>query len=284
MSPTALAIFLGLTSAISLAAVNAVVKAGRDILMARVILSVTAAILVFPAIFFVPLPTAPVWIALIFSMLAHGAYQFGLINALSRGDLSLVFPIMRGGAPVLVGIGAAIALNETLRPIEWAGLIIATLGVLGFVIKPGRMADGLAVPRSALLFAGFTAVAIAAYSVLDARGIRMSANPFTYIVWLFILDGIQLGLVGTAIRGRKAWADAKAIWRHGLFAALGSILSFGALLYAMSLTEVARVSALRESAVVFGAIFGWLFLKEGFGVRRVCFALITASGLGMMNF
>lgn len=283
LTSTGLAIILGLTSAISLAAVNTVVKAGRDILMARVVLSGLAALLSLPAIFFVPWPTGPLWIAMGFSLITHGAYQFGLINALSRGDLSIVFPIMRGGAPILVGIMAAIFLNEPLRPIEWAGLIVATLGVFGFVIKPGKLASGLDVPRSALLFAGFTAIAIALYSVVDARGVRLADNPLTYIVWLFVLDGVQMGVAGAVIRGPRLWQDAKAIWRYGVIAALGSILSFGALLYAMSLTEVARASALRESAVVFGALFGWLCLKEGFGVRRVIFALITASGLAMMN-
>ena len=283
MGPTTLAIVLGLVSAVSLAAVNAVVKAGRDILMARVVLSVTGALFVLPAIFFVPLPSGPVWVALFISVLAHGIYQIGLINALSRADLSIVFPIMRGTAPILVGIGAAIFLRETLRPIEWAGLIIATLGVLGFVIKPGRLANGLHVPRSALWFAGLTALGIAAYSVLDARGIRMAGDPLTYIVWLFLLDGIQIAIAGALIRGPKLFSDALAIWRYGVIAGLGSVLSFGVALYAMSLTEVARISALRESAVVFGALFGWIFLKEGFGVRRVTFAIITASGLAVMN-
>lgn len=284
MSPTTLAILLGLTSAVSLAAVNAVIKAGRDILMARVVLAVTAALLTLPAIFLVPFPTAPVWIALALSLMAHGAYQFGLINALSRGDLSLVFPVMRGGAPILVAIAAFVFLNESLRPIEWTGLIIATLGVFGFVIKPGKSMSGIDAPKSALLFAGFTAVAIALYSILDARGVRMVESPFTYIVWLFVLDGVQMGIAGLMLRGPTLVRDARAIWRYGVIAALGSMLSFGVLLYAMSLTEVARVSALRESAVVFGALFGWLFLKEGFGVRRVGFALFTASGLAMMNF
>ncbi|MGJ8561412.1 MAG: DMT family transporter [Litorimonas sp.] len=283
MTPTTLAILLGLTSAVSLAAVNAVVKAGQDILMARVVLSVTAAILTLPAILFVPFPTGPVWVALALSLMAHGAYQFGLINALTRGDLSLVFPVMRGGAPILVAVAAFLFLKESLRPIEWAGLIIATLGVFGFVLKPGKSVSGIDAPRSALLFAGFTAAAIALYSVLDARGVRMVDSPFTYIVWLFVLDGVQMGVAGSILRGPTLWRDARAIWRYGVIAALGSMLSFGMLLYAMSLTEVARVSALRESAVVFGALFGWLFLKEGFGARRLAFAAITASGLAMMN-
>lgn len=283
MTPTALAILLGLTSAVSLAAVNTVVKAGRDILMARVVLSVTSALLIFPAVFFVPLPTGPVWIALGLSLIAHGFYQFGLINALSRGDLSIVFPIMRGGAPILVAIAAAAFLGEALMLLEWAGLAVATLGTLGFVLKPGKLASGLDVPKSALIFAALTAVGIAAYSVLDARGVRMAESPFTYIVWLFVLDGVQLGIAGAVLRGPTLLIDARRIWRYGVVAALGSMLSFGVLLYAMDLTEVARVSALRESAVVFGALFGWVFLKEGFGVRRVAFASVVVAGLAMMN-
>lgn len=283
MTPTTLAIVLGLTSAVSLAAVNAVVKAGRDIFMARAVLSMMAATLMLPVAFFVPLPTPAVWVALFCSLIAHGAYQFGLINALSRGDLSLVFPVMRGGAPILVALSAFLFLNESLRLIEWSGLVIATLGVFGFVIKPGQSLSGIAPPKSALLFAGFTAFAIAGYSVLDARGVRMVETPFTFIVWIILLDGVQMATAAVILRGPTLIQDARAIWRYGLVAALGSILSFGVLLYAMSLTEVARVSALRESAVVFGALFGWLFLKEGFGARRIAFAAITASGLAMMN-
>lgn len=284
MTPTTLAIILGLISAVSLAAVNAVVKAGRDILMARVVLSLTASILIAPAIFFVPLPTGPVWAALGVSVLAHGAYQFGLINALSRGDLSVVFPIMRGGAPILIGIVAAVFLGETLALREWAGLMIATLGTLGFVLKPGKLASGLDVPVSALWFAGITAVGIAAYSVLDARGVRLAGDPMTYIVWLFVLDGVQITAAGLLLRGPSILTDARRIWRYGVIAGIGSILSFGIALYAMDFTEVARISALRESAVIFGALFGWLFLKEGFGVRRVSFAAVTAAGLILMNF
>lgn len=281
--PTTLAIILGLISAISLAAVNAVIKAGKDILMARVVLSGSSAILVFPAIFFVPLPTADIGIALIFSLLAHGLYQFGLINALSRGDLSVVFPVMRGSAPILVGIMAVIFLNEALSAREWAGLILATVGTLGFVLKPGKLASGLDVPKSALAFAALTAIGIALYSIADARGIRLSGDPLTYIVWLFVLDGVQISLAAAFIRGSTVFTDARKIWPYGLIAGVGSILSFGIALYAMNLTEVARVSALRESAVVFGALFGWLFLKEGFGLRRVSFASVIAAGLLLMN-
>ncbi|GLQ21996.1 EamA family transporter [Algimonas porphyrae] len=283
MNADLIAIGLGLFSAVTLAAVNAVVKAGRDILMARVVLAVTSTLILLPFIFVVPLPTGPLWLALLFSVLAHGLYQFGLINALSRGDLSLVFPVMRGGAPILVAIAALLFLGERLEPIEWAGLMIATAGTLGFVFRPGFTDATRKVGQAALGFACLTACGIAAYSVLDARGVRLADQAVTYVVWLFVLDGIQLGLAGWAIRGRRLIADGLKIWRYGVVAAIGSVLSFGAILFAMDLTEVARVSALRESAVIFGALFGWLFLKEGFGPRRLFFALIVAAGLALMN-
>lgn len=283
MNADALAIGLGLFSAVTLAAVNAVVKAGRDILMARVVLAVTSSLLMLPFVFIVPLPSGPVWIALILSLLAHGFYQFGLINALSRGDLSLVFPLMRGGAPILVAVAALFFLDERLRTIEWIGLIVATVGTLGFIIRPGFTDSSRKAGQAALGFAVLTAFGIAAYSVLDARGVRLADHAATYIVWLFVLDGAQLGLAGWAIRGRSLVADGQNIWRYGVIAAFGSVLSFGAILWAMDLTEVARLSALRESAVVFGALFGWLFLKEAFGIRRLVFSAIIASGLAMMN-
>lgn len=283
MSPDLLAVLLGLLSAMTLAAVNAVVKAGRDILMARVVLSVTAAILTIPFAFLVPLPTGPLWIAIAFSLVAHALYQFGLIQALSRGDLSLVFPVMRGGAPILVAAAAYVFLDEALLLHEWIGLIIATIGTLGFIFRAGFTDATRKAGQAALGFAFFTACAISLYSVLDARGVRLAETALTYIVWLFILDGVQMGLAGFFVRGRNVIADGVKIWRYGLTAALGSIISFGALLLAFDLTEAARASALRESAVVFGALFGWWFLKEGFGPRRMVFATIVAVGLAMMN-
>jgi drug/metabolite transporter (DMT)-like permease len=76
----------------------------------------------------------------------------------------------------------------------------------------------------------------------------------------------------------------RAKWRYGVAAGALSILSFGAALWAFSMMEVARVSALRETAVVFAAIMGAHMLKEGFGRRRIFAALALACGLVLMQF
>jgi len=279
-----LALCLGLFSAITLAAANMSVKMGSDILVGRAILSGSAAILILPAAFFAPLPDAATWAALAIAMPAHFAYQLCLIKAMQRADLSLVFPVMRGSAPLLTSAAALLFLGEVLSPLAWSGLVIATLAVAAFALPPKGSGFRDHPDGKALLWAVATAIGIALYNVADARGVRMSPNPFTYIVWLFLLDAILISSAALTVR-RNALRQAIAMkWGYGVVAGALSILSFGSALYAFDLMETAKVSALRETAVVFAAIMGALFLGEGFGARRIVAAFALAGGLVLMQF
>jgi len=279
-----LAIALGLFSAVTLAAANLSVKMGTDILVGRAILSISAALLILPAVFFVPMLDGPTWGALLIAMPAHFLYQICLVQAMQRGDLSLVFPVMRGAAPLLTACSALLLLQETLTPLSWAGLIVATGAVIAFALPPrGRglrdHPDGLA-----LLWALGTAVGISLYNVADARGVRIAPSPFTFIVWLFLLDFLLITIAAMAFRRDALRAAVAMKWRYGVVAGALSILSFGAALYAFSLMETAKVSALRETSVVFAAAMGSLFLGEGFGRRRIVAAAALAAGLVLMQF
>ncbi len=136
----------------------------------------------------------------------------------------------------------------------------------------------------ALLWALGTAVGISLYNVADARGVRIAPSPFTFIVWLFLLDFILITSLALIVR-RDALGQAVAMkWRYGVAAGALSILSFGAALYAFSLIETAKVSALRETSVVFAALLGTWFLGESFGRRRLIASLVLAAGLILMQF
>ena len=284
MNDTLLAVCLGLFSAITLAAANMSVKMGSDILLSRAILSVSAALLILPAAFFVPAPDRATWGALALALPAHFFYQICMIRAMQRGDLSLVFPVMRGAAPLLTAMAALVLLREELAPLSWLGLILATAAVAAFALPPRGVALRDHPHRSALLWAVGTAVGISLYNVTDARGVRIAPDPFTFIVWLFLLDGIAITLTALMLR-RNALARAVALkWRYGVPAGALSILSFGSALYAFRLMETAKVSALRETSVVFAALMGTLFLGEGFGRRRVVAAIVLAAGLVLMQF
>ena len=284
MSDQALAIALGLMSAVALAAANMSVKMGTDILVGRAILSASAALLVLPGAFFVPMPDTATWMALLLAMPAHFFYQICLIQAMGRGDLSLVFPVMWGAAPLLTATSAFLLLREGLSPLSWAGLLLATGAVITFALPPRGSRfrdhpDGVA-----LLWALATAVGVSLYNVADARGVRLAPSPFTFIVWLFLLDSILITITALALR-RNALRQALAMkWSYGVAAGALSIASFGAALYAFSLMETAKVSALRETSVVFAAGMGSLFLGEGFGRRRLAAAAVLAIGLVLMQF
>ncbi|MGB7405502.1 MAG: DMT family transporter [Pacificimonas sp.] len=280
----ALALALGLFSAITLAAANLTVKAGRDILVTRAVLQSSAAMLVLPFAFVVPLPDRATVIALAIAVPVHFAYQLALIGALRSGDLSLVFPVMRGAAPLLTGALAWLVLGEALTIAGIIGLLVATGAVATFGLPPRGTNFSTHPDRRALMFAALTAIGIAAYNVTDAHGARIAPSPFTFIVWLFMLDCLFVTPLAIWRRKHRFLAVVRETWRFGLVGGALSVVSYGAAIYAFTLVEAAKVSAIRETAVVFAAIMGTFVLKEGFGARRIVAALVLAAGLALLQF
>jgi drug/metabolite transporter (DMT)-like permease len=279
-----IALALGLFSALTLATANLSVKAGGDILVSRSVLQLSAAVLISPVLFLVPPPDAATWRALAIAVPVHFAYQLALIGAMKHGDLSLVFPVMRGSAPLLTGVLAWIVLDEALSPWGVAGLLLATVAVIMFALPPRGIRMRAHPDRLALLFAALTACGIAMYNVTDAYGVRTAPSPFTFISWLFVLDCLFVTPLAIWRRGGTWLTVVREKWRYGVIGGALSILSYGAALYAFTLVEAAKVSAVRETSVVFAAVMGAVLLKEGFGPRRIFAALVLAVGLAILQF
>lgn len=285
LTPAILAICLGLTSAVTLALANYSTKRGGDVLTARMVLSTSSALMVSPLLFFVPPPPVELWPGVLMAVSVHWLYQFGLVRALHRGELSHIFPIMRGSSPLLVAIFANFFLDEHLNTPGWFGLILASLAVITFALPTGPDSSRAKqkLDREALFWAGFTALGIGAYSVTDASIIRQMPSPFTFIVWLFALDWIGITCMTLIIRRGAIWRDVKAQLSGGIIGGGASVLSFSAALYAFTLTDAALVAALRETSVVWAALMGAVWLKEGFGKRRIFAASVLAAGLILMQ-
>lgn len=283
MGSSVFPIVLCLFSAVTVAATNLFVKKGGDVLSTRMIVSIAMALCVLPFAPFVPLPSPQVWAALGLSVVVHWAYQFAMIRALHRGDLSLVFPVMRGLAPLLTAIMATIFLRETPGLTGWIGLVIATMALIVFALPEGQGAEGKSLKRTALIWAALTALGIAGYSVADANGTRMAETVGTFIVWLFLFDWLGITAAMVWIRRGQVWGDVRPQLVGGAIGGVLGTLSYGAALWAFTLSDAANVTAIRETSVVFGAIFGAVFLKESFSRRRIIAAAILAAGLLMLE-
>lgn len=285
MDPTLFAFALGLGSAVTLAGANTFVKAAKDILGGRAVMAFTSAILMLPFVFVAPLPNPQTWMILGLSLPAHWLYQTALVRALSRGDLSLVFPVMRGSAPLLTALAASLVLGEHLSPLAITGLLIASLATVVFALPEKNFGGSRKVRNSAMLWAMATGACVAIYNVIDAQGVRSGPSQWSFIVWLFVLDWIGINTIAYITRGHRQFiAGARAALWPGIGAGVCSLISFSMALYGFSIAPVAYISAMRETAVVIAAVMGWWFLKEGFGARRTFAAVILASGLALLQF
>lgn len=283
MSASMLPIALCLFSALTVAITNVMVKRGGDVLTARTLVAIVMGLTALPLVPFVPAPPPETWGLIAVSVVVHWLYQFAAIRALHRGALSLVFPVMRGLAPLAVAAMAAFWLGETLSPLQVAGLLVASLSILVFAMPTGLSKAARRLDRAALFWALMTAIGVGLYAVADTQAARAMPTPLTFIVWLFLFDWIGVTAVFAWQRRGRALAAAGRELRSGVIGGVAGALSYGAAIWAYTLTDAAMVTALRETSVVFAAAFGAWLLKEGFGHRRVAAAAALATGLVLMQ-
>lgn len=254
------------------AAWNALVKASPDKQLDTVGLAASAGVVAFLVAPFLAIPARESWPWLAGSVVVHILYFIFLAGAYRWGELSYTYPIMRGGGPMIVALVGALALGEVLPWRETFGVVLICAGILAFA--SGRH------DRRATLFAAANAVVIAAYTLIDAEGVRSSDAPLSYTLWFFAANGVAITAMGAMRRG--AGTVTAYLRRHWLRTGIGGICSlaaYGIALWAMTQAPVALVAVLRETAVIFGAILGALFLNEKVTRRRLAATGAVLAGL-----
>ena len=111
--------------------------------------------------------------------------------------------------------------------------------------------------------------------------IRATANPFTFLAWFFLFDGIIMPLIAMRHWRRLPLAqrpDLRALMQRGLIGAVVALFSFGSIMMATRLDKVGEAAVLRETSTVFAALIGWLVLKETVGPRRIVLMSLIALG------
>ncbi|WP_129972742.1 MULTISPECIES: DMT family transporter [unclassified Pseudomonas] len=251
---------------------NALLRGGADRLWSMTVMCVAIALVCAVAAMFMVAPAPRSWGYALLSALLHVGYNLFLVRSYRVGDLGQIYPISRGSSPALITLGAALFAGETITPGELLGIALVSGGIISLAFRGRR----LSVPS--LPYALGTGCFIAAYSVVDGIGARLSGAPLAYTVWMSTLWGVLMPVVYIGLR------DARSLFsiRPGMFAAamggLVSLLAYAIVIYAMNEAPLGAVSALRETSVLFAALLGYLFLGETLTVRRMLACVVIASG------
>ena len=271
---------LVLLAALLHASWNAMAKSGGTPQFSIASYRLISAFCCLPLLFVFPIPLAASWPMLLASMVIHTAYYVTLSKAYHSGDLSQVYPLFRGLAPVLVVLGAALLAAEYLSAGAMLGIGLVSAGLISITFAGGVFGK---IPRPALGWGLATSVLIAAYTVADGIGVRAAGNPFSYIIWLFILEPIPIG-TWLLLKDRAGWFGYMRAKPGKISAgALAAASAYAMVIYAMSVAPMALVSSLRETSVIFAALIGTLLFREPFGRQRIVAAILVCLGIVLIK-
>ena len=266
-------ILLVLFGALLHATWNAIIKAGVDKSLDAALVSAGGAVSALPFLAFLPLPNAAAWPFIGCSAILQFAYFQLVAGAYRAGDIGLVYPLMRGCAPLLIAATSSFVLGETLTGGALIGTMTICAGILTLAFEARHGS------RYAIMLALINACVIATYTYVDGIGARLSGNAISYTLWMSLLPPVLLFAWAISRRGARVVAiHVRVHWWRGLIGGAGSIASYGFALWAMTKAPVATVAALRETSILFALIISVLVLKERASPWRYLAGVIIAAG------
>lgn len=282
------ALILALLSAMAHALFGAVLKSGDPILN-RGAINVCYGLVAAPlALFVAPWPSDELWPILLAMYLVHFAYEWFQVKSFEHGAFVLVYPIGRGSGPLLIALAAIFVFQEKLAWTKWLGILLISGGILGLAQVNLRGAlqnnENMRGLRLAIGFALGTGVLIAIYTTIDAYGIRVADNPFTFLAWFFFTGLFSSPIIAILkYRRMEVPIDKGALFARGLLGAIIAVISFGSVMLATRLGQVATVAALRETSIIFATALGVFIFKEQVTTSRLLLIGLIAVGAVMVE-
>ncbi|WP_412562336.1 EamA family transporter [Thalassobius sp. MITS945101] len=276
-----LALVLALSAAFLHAVFGALQKGRHDPWLSRGAIDFSYAAMAAPfALFVVPWPEPHMWPIFFGAFVIHVGYKLLQSFAYTKGDFTVVYPVVRGMGPLFTVVGAYLVFGETFTAVQWAGVGVLLSGIFGLALYNmvflTSSRDTLGV---AMVLAAMTGLFVALYTTYDAYGIRATADPFTFLAWFFLIDGLAMPPVAYVRWRRMVNSPAVApLMLRGVIGGLVAFASFGSVMMATRLDKVGEAAVLRETSTVFAALIGWLVLKETVGPRRIALMALIALG------
>lgn len=257
---------------------NVLVKGAADKLAMTISVAMGAGLVAVMVLPFLPLPARESWPCIGVSVLLQSIYYLLIARAYRIADMSLAYPLMRGAAPVVVALFGAAIFNEILVGGQWLAVGLISAGVVALALGAFRQ-QPLAV--AGVIAALCNAMVIAVYTLVDARGVRLSGSPVAYALSLAVLTGLVT--VGMALAGGARPRLSARTLSLGLVGGSATTLSYGVALWAMTRAPVAPVAALRETSIVFALVLSKLAFGEDVGGRRFAAALLVMAGVAALR-
>ncbi len=226
-----------------------------------------------------PWPPAAAWSWIAASGLVHSAYKMFLLLAYGRGDLSRVYPIARGAAPLMVLAVSVAGLGEPLGATATAGVLVLGAGILA--MAAGALRAGEA--RAMIPFALGAAAATAAYSLIDGTGARAAGDAAVFVAWMFVADAAVFGGLTLALHGAGPFRPGGRVWALGAAAGLASYGAYAIAVWAMTHAPIALVSALRETSILFAVLIGRMVFGERLDGAKLAATGMILTGVVLMR-
>lgn len=265
-------VLLVLLAALLHASWNALLRGGEDRLWSMTIMCVAVAFASAVAALFLPAPAKASWFCVVLSAVLHVGYNLFLVRTYRAGDLGQTYPVSRGSSPVLITLFASIFAGESVSSGALLGILLVSGGIVSLAFKGRKLAT------PSLPYALGTGCFIAAYSVTDGIGARLSGSAMAYTVWMCTLWGVLMPLVYIALRDARSLFTFRPGFMAAFIGGLVSLVAYGIIIYAMSGAPMGAVSALRETSVLFAALIGYFFLGESLTVRKILACVVIATG------
>lgn len=276
-----LALGLALMAAFLHAVFGALQKGRHDPWLTRGAIDFAYASMAAPFAFFVvPWPEPHMWPIFATAFVIHVVYKVLQAMAYTKGAYTVVYPVVRGMGPLFTVIGAGLIFGESFTGLQWLGVALLLCGIFGLAVynllflETAR--DTL---KAALGLAMLTGLTVALYTTYDAYGIRATADPFTFLAWFFLIDGLAIPVIA-ALRWKNMInrPALRPLMLRGYAGGVIAFFSFGSIMLATRLDKVGEAAVLRETSTVFAALIGWLVLKETVGPRRIALMALIALG------
>ena len=232
------------------------------------------------ALFFVSLPSVDSLPYLGASIVFHAGYQFFLLKSYQIGDLTHVYPLARGSAPILVTIFSVVVLGVKLDSLQVLAILLITCGIISLTFD--RLENGQFNFR-ATKFALITGLFIASYSLIDGLGARVAGTSWGFYSCLTIGNGIvaicfilltnPTLLIDLAFKGRKVFVIGGGT----------SFLAYGIVTWAFTQAPIALVAALRETSIIFALLLGVFILKERLSYIKAWSTFLTLFGVTLLR-